>query len=158
MEVPKINKKGMLNIVSKISNTITERLEYELVDLEYKKEMGSNFLRIYIDKPGGVTLDDCQKMSKELSDKLDEKDPIEEEYYLEVSSPGLDRPLKTDKDLKRNFGKDVELKLYRFFNDKKSYEGELKNYSKEAVFIEQKDEIIEIPREYISIIKLCIKF
>lgn len=158
MEVPKINKKGMLNIVSKISNTIAERLEYELVDLEYKKEMGSNFLRIYIDKPGGVTLDDCQKMSKELSDKLDEKDPIEEEYYLEVSSPGLDRPLKTDKDLKRNFGKDVELKLYRFFNDKKSYEGELKNYSKEAVFIEQKDEIIEIPREYISIIKLCIKF
>ena len=83
--------------------------------MEYIKESGSYFLKVYVDKIGGITLDDCQKMSKELSRKLDDEDPISEEYYLEVSSPGLDRPLKTDKDLNRNLGRDVELKLYRPF-------------------------------------------
>ncbi len=153
-----INKREMLKIVRSISSSITERLEYDLVDIEYKKEMGSYFLRVFIDKPGGVTLDDCQKVSKELSDKLDEKDPIKEEYYLEVSSPGLDRPLKTDRDLERNLEKDVEIGLYRPFESKKNYEGELKGYSKEYVAIKEDDKTIEIPREYISIIKLSIKF
>lgn len=148
----------MLNIVSKISNDIAENLGYELVDIEYIKELGSYFLRIYVDKIGGVTLDDCQKMSEELSTKLDEKDPIPGEYYLEVSSPGLDRPLKTDKDLKRNLEKDVVLKLYRPFENKKMYEGELKSYSEDKITLKQNGNLISIPREYISIIKLSIKF
>ncbi len=111
-----------------------------------------------MDKVGGISLDDCQKMSKELSEKLDEKDPISDEYYLEISSPGLDRPLKTDKDLKRNLGKDIELKLYRPFENKKIYEGELKSYSKDEITLEQIENSVSIPREYISIIKLSIKF
>ena len=148
----------MLNIVNNISNDVAESLGYELVDVEYIKELGSYFLRIYIDKIGGVTLDDCQNMSEELSAKLDEKDPISGEYYLEVSSPGLDRPLKTDKDLERNLNKDVELKLYQPFKNRKSYEGELKAFSKEEITLEENEELIKIPREYISIIKLAIKF
>lgn len=148
----------MLSIVNKTSNNIAESLGYELVDVEYVKELGSYFLRVYIDKIGGVTLDDCQKMSEELSAKLDEKDPISGEYYLEVSSPGLDRPLKTDKDLERNLNKDVEIKLYKTFENKKIYEGELKSFSKEEIILEENKVFIKIPREYISIIKLSIKF
>ncbi|OLS01759.1 ribosome maturation factor RimP [Tissierella creatinophila] len=148
----------MLNIVGKISNDIAEKLGYELVDIEYVKEFGNYFLKIYVDKVGGITLDDCQKVSEELSTKLDEKDPIPEEYYLEVSSPGLDRPLKTDKDLKRNLERDVELKLYKPFENKKMYEGELKNYSKDKITLKQNGNLVDIPREYISIIKLSIKF
>ncbi|MGO1469004.1 MAG: ribosome maturation factor RimP [Tissierella sp.] len=148
----------MLNIVNEMSEEIVEELGYELVDIEYVKEMGNYFLKIFIDKTDGVTLDDCQSMSERLSEKLDKKDPIKGEYYLEVSSPGLDRPLKTDKDLKRNLGKDVELRLYRPFENKKSYEGELSSYSEKEILIEQNESSIEIPREYISLIKLSIKF
>ena len=153
-----INKKEMLNIVKKISGNIADDLGYELVDLEYVKDMGSFFLKVYIDKIGGISLDDCQHMSEELSTKLDEKDPIPGEYYLEVSSPGLDRPLKTDKDLTRNLNKDVELKLYKPFENKKSYEGELISFSDMEITLKQNEKSIKIPREYISIIKLMIKF
>ena len=153
-----INKKEILNIVNHISNDIAKDLGYELVDMEYIKESGNYFLKVYVDKIGGITLDDCQKMSKELSERLDDEDPISEEYYLEVSSPGLDRPLKTDKDLNRNLGRDIELKLYRSFENKKIYEGELKNYSKDKITLEKNENLVSIPREYISIIKLSIKF
>ena len=128
------------------------------MDIEYVKDLGSYFLKVYIDKESGITLDDCQKMSEKLSEKLDEKDPIPGEYYLEVSSPGLDRPLKTDKDLKRSLGKDVELNLYKSFENKKNYEGELKSYSKDEITLKQNDNLVNIPREYISIIKLSVKF
>nr|WP_300004576.1 ribosome maturation factor RimP [Tissierella sp.] len=148
----------MLNIVKKISGNIADGLGYELVDVEYIKDMGSYFLKVYVDKIGGISLDDCQKMSQELSEKLDEKDPIPGEYYLEVSSPGLDRPLKTDKDLNRNLNKDVELKLYKAFENKKSYEGELISFSKEDITLDENENLVKIPREYISIIKLAIKF
>ncbi len=113
-----MSKKEVLKSVKNICESIATSLNYELVDVEYIKESGSYYLRIYIDKPGGITLDDCQIMSVAVSEKLDENDPIKEAYYLEVSSPGLDRPLKTDKDLKRNLGKDIEVKLYKTFNKK----------------------------------------
>ena len=112
-----MSKKEILNKVKEICNPIVESLDFELVDIEYVKEFGSYYLRVYIDKLGGITLDDCQKVSQLLSDKLDKDDPITSAYYLEVSSPGLDRHLKTDKDLKRNIGKDIIVNLY------KSYDG-----------------------------------
>lgn len=130
-----MNKKEVLKIIKEMCNEIAEKFNYELVDVEYVKEMGSRFLRVYIDKPGGVTLDDCQQMSEVLSEKLDEKDPISESYYLEVSSPGLDRPLKTDKDLKRNMGKDIEIKLYSPINNKKIYEGRLEKFDEKEITI-----------------------
>lgn len=154
-----MSKKEILRKVREIGNSIAEDLNYELVDLEYVKESGRYFLRVYIHKDGGVNLDDCQKMSEALSAKLDAEDPIKDTYYLEVSSPGLDRPLRTDRDLERNLGKDIELNLYAPFEGKKYYEGKLVSYSKEYVNVEEDNNGgINIPREQISKIKLAIKF
>ena len=154
-----MNKKNVLKSVTNICESLAADLNYELVDVEYIKESGSYFLRIYVDKPGGINLDDCQTMSMAVSEKLDENDPFKEAYYLEVSSPGLDRPLKTDKDLKRNLGKDIEIKLYKTSNERKSYEGKLENYNNsEIIILDEMNNKIEIPKELISIIKLAIKF
>lgn len=154
-----MSKKEIINEVSAICDSIANSLNYELVDVEYIKELGSYYLRVYIDKPGGITLDDCQSMSESISDKLDEKDPITSAYFLEVSSPGLDRPLKTDKDFNRNIGKDIDLNLYSAFNNKKKYEGRLKEYNQEFITInDEDDKEIKIPREAVSVVKLALKF
>ena len=100
-----MSRKSIVSIVREHCEPIVEELGYDLVDLEYVKENGNNFLRFYIGKPEGISIDDCQKVSELVGEKLDEIDPIKESYYLEVSSPGLDRPLKTDKDLKGILGK-----------------------------------------------------
>ena len=154
-----MKKKDVINSVFKIAEVIADDLDYELVDVEYEKEFGSFFLKIYIDKTGGVTIDDCAKMSELLGDALDKNDPTEDAYYLEVSSPGLDRPLKKEKDLKNNIGKEVQIKLYKALEDKKSYEGILKDFTVDSVLISNdKEEITSIPRELISTVKLTIKF
>ena len=153
-----MSKKAIVKSVKNICEKIATDLNYELVDLEYVKDSGNYYLRVYVDKPGGITLDDCQTMSMAVSEKLDENDPFPDAYYLEVSSPGLDRPLKTDKDLKRNIGKDIELKLYSALNDRKNYEGELLDYNNTEIIIISNEDRIQIPRELVSIIKLAIKF
>lgn len=154
-----MNRKGIVTIVKEICDPLVEELGYELVDVEFLKEGSSYFLRVYLDKQGGINLDDCQKMSQLLSDKLDEKDPINVPYYLEVSSPGLDRPLKTDKDLKRNIGKEIEIKLYEPLKGKKIIEGILEAYEEKIIVIRiESNETIEIPRELIALIKLAVKF
>lgn len=141
-----------------ICERICEDLGYELVDVEYVKEKSDYYLRIFIHKPGGVSLDDCQIMSENLSNLLDEKDIIKNPYYLEVSSPGLDRPLKTDKDLERNIGKEVEVNLYKAINNQKKYEGELIAYDKESITIRTNDNELILERKDISVIRLTIKF
>ena len=108
----------------------------ELVDVEYVKEAGTWYLRIYADKEGGITIDDCENISRAFSDKLDENDFIEEAYVMEVSSPGLDRPLKKDKDFDRNLGEWVEVRLFKAVNGVKEYKGVLATYSKETVTID----------------------
>lgn len=130
-----------------------------MVDLEYVKENNENYLRFYIWKPEGITIDDCQKVSEVIGDKLDELDPIQESYYLEISSPGLDRPLKTDKDLRRNLGKEIEISLYKNLDGKKKYNGELIDYNDENIKIRM-DNLEEkiIKRDIISMIKLSLKF
>jgi len=154
-----MNKKEIIEIVKNICNSLAEELGYELVDAEFLKEGSSHFLRVYLDKPGGINLDDCQKMSQLLSEKLDEKDPISIPYYLEVSSPGLDRPLKNDKDLKRNLGKEVDIKLYESLDSKKIIEGYLENYDdKEIIIKTETGKIINISRQGIALIKLAVKF
>ena len=159
MEVSLLSKKGVIAKIESICNPLAEGLGYELVDVEFIKEDSAHFLRIYLDKPGGINLDDCQKMSEVLSEKLDEEDPITMPYYLEVSSPGLDRPLKTDKDLKRNIGKALEIKLYKNLEGKKTIEGDLEDYNDMEIIIRtEANKIISIPREIVSIIKLAIKF
>lgn len=154
-----MNKKAAIKSVMDLCEAIATDLNYELVEVEYLKESGSYYLRVYIDKPGGITLDDCQIMSINLSEKLDEDDPFNESYYLEVSSPGLDRPLKTDKDLKRNIGKEIEVKLYKALDNRKNYVGHLTDYNNVELTISSDDKnTIKIPRELISQIKLAIKF
>lgn len=155
----KTNKREVLKMVKQMCQSIADDLGYELVDIEYIKEFGSYFLRVYIDKVGGVSTDDCEKMSEKLSAFLDEKDPIKEAYYLEVSSPGLDRPLKTDKDLKRNLNKDVEIKLYKPIDNKKNYEGSLVDFNDNEINIDDSQgKRVSLPRELISVVRLAIKF
>lgn len=118
---------------------IVQSNNYELVDMEYVKEGSSNYLRAYIDKPGGITVDDCEIVSRAFSDKLDEKDFISESYILEVSSPGLGRPFRKDKDFERNIGEEVELRLFKPVEHKKDFVGLLKAFDKDTVTIELED-------------------
>ncbi len=118
---------------------IIEEHEFELVDVEYVKEGGTWYLRAYIDKPGGITIDDCEAVSRRLSDILDEKDYIEDAYILEVSSPGLGRPLRKEKDFKRSLGEEVELRTYRMIEKRKEFTGILRSYDEKTVTIEEEE-------------------
>ena len=146
---------------SKTEELVTPLIEqnnFELVDIEYVKEGSNWYLRVYIDKPGGINVDDCELISRALSDKLDEEDFIDDAYILEVSSPGLGRPLKKDKDFERSLGEDVEIKLYRMKDGTKDYRGFLKSYNKEEIVIEDNDEEITFKRSEIALIRLALDF
>ncbi|MCH5272188.1 MAG: ribosome maturation factor RimP [Lachnospiraceae bacterium] len=138
---------------------IMERTGFELVDVEYVKEGSNYYLRAYIDKEGGITIDDCELVSRELSDLLDAEDFIPEAYFLEVSSPGLGRQLKKDKDFARSIGEDVEVKLYKPLEKKKEFEGVLESFDEKTVVLRLSEtETLTIPRESIAMIKLAIHF
>ena len=115
---------------------IVEKYGFELVDVEYVKEGGNFYLRAYVDKPGGITVEDCETVSREFSDKLDEADFIDEAYIMEVSSPGLGRPLKKEKDFKRSMGEEVEIRTYRPINREKEFYGVLTAYDENSVTID----------------------
>ena len=138
---------------------IIERNGFELVDVEYVKEAGSWYLRAYIDKPGGITVDDCADVSREFSDILDEKDYIDDAYIFEVSSPGLGRPLKKEKDFKRSLGEEVEIRTYRAIERQKEFIGILVSYDEETVTIEYEDETTQtFNRSDIALIRLAFDF
>lgn len=118
---------------------IVEANGFELVDVEYVKEGSNWYLRAYIDKEGGITVDDCEIVSRAFSDKLDEVDFIEEAYIMEVSSPGLGRPLKKEKDYARSMGKELEIRTYRAVNKEKEFYGILEAYDDNSVTISQED-------------------
>ena len=138
---------------------LLEKQEFELVDVEYVKEAGNWYLRAYIDKEGGITVDDCESVSRTLRDWLDEEDFIEDSYTLEVSSPGLGRPLKKEKDLKRSLGEEVEVRLYKPRDGQKEYTGILKANDKDTVTIETEDSREEVfTRSEIALIRLAFDF
>lgn len=137
---------------------IMEQNRFELVDVEYVKEGSNWYLRAYIDKPGGITVDDCEIVSRALSDLLDKEDFIKDAYILEVSSPGLGRPLKKDKDFARSIGEEVEIRLYRALNHRKDYEGILKAFDKDTVTIVDEEEELIINRADIALIRLALDF
>ena len=138
---------------------IIEQHKFELVDVEYVKEGGTWYLRAYIDKPGGITVDDCEVVNRALSDLLDEKDFIDESYILEVSSPGLGRPLKKEKDFIRSMGEEIEIRTYRAVNKQKEFRGILTAYDKETVTIQQEDETsLTLERAEIALIRLAFDF
>lgn len=149
-------KAVVLEKLSQIGNLAISVLDIqglELVDVEFIKEAGLWYLRYYVDKPGGVTLDDCQSVSNEISGRLDIEDPIPQSYTLEVSSPGIERPLKNEKDFLRYIGSSVEIKTYEALKGKKAFNGTLKDFKDGNVVIEG-DTSLEIPFEKISSAKL----
>ena len=138
---------------------IVEEYGFELVDVEYVKEGGTWYLRTYIDKEGGISIDDCEKVSRRLSDILDEKDYIDDTYIMEVSSPGLGRPLKKEKDFKRSLGKEVDIRTYRMIDKQKEFTGILKDYDKDTVTIELDDETLKtFEKGNIALIRLAFDF
>ena len=138
---------------------IVEEYGFELVDVEYVKEGGTWYLRTYIDKEGGISIDDCEKVSRRLSDILDEKDYIDDTYIMEVSSPGLGRPLKKEKDFKRSLGKEVDIRTYLMIDKQKEFTGILKDYDKDTVTIELENETLKtFEKGDIALIRLAFDF
>ena len=136
-----------------------EEYGFELVDVEYVKEGGTWYLRAYIDKPGGITIDDCEAVSRRLSDILDEQDYIDDSYIMEVSSPGLARPLRKEKDFKRSLGSEVEVRTYRMIDKSKEFTGILKDYDDTTVTIELSDETLKVfQKGDIALIRLAFDF
>ena len=138
---------------------LVEANNFELVDVEYVKEAGTWYLRIYIDKEGGINIGDCELVSRAFSDILDKEDPIEDAYILEVSSPGLGRPLKKDKDFQRNLGEEVEVRTYKPINKQKEFVGLLDAWDKESVTLQlESGEMMTIARTDIALIRQYIEF
>lgn len=143
----------------KLLMPLIEKNNFELVDVEYVKEGGNWYLRAYIDKDGGISVDDCELVSRALSDLLDENDFIPDAYILEVSSPGLGRQLKKDKDFARSIDKEVEIKLYKAIDKQKEIVGFLVAYDDDTLTIELEDEsTINVSRSNIAIIRLAFDF
>lgn len=144
----------MANIEEKVENLLKDKIEnigYDLYDVEYAKEGKNYFLRIYIDKPEGIDLKDCETVNDAISDLLDEANYIKDQYFLEVSSPGIERVLRKDKHLKQNIGKAVWIKLFKKDDlGNKEYQGILKDFDEEQILLE---EDITIGRKNIAQIK-----
>ena len=139
--------------------TLVEEHHFELVDVEYVKEAGTWYLRAYIDKEGGIAVDDCEVISRKLGEWLDKEDFIDESYILEVSSPGLGRPLKKEKDFIRSMGKDVDVRLYRQIDKQKEFTGALSAYDENTVTLTMEDGskmVFEKPD--IALIRLALDF
>lgn len=148
-------------IQERVERIVISMLEqdYELVDVEFIKEAGQFFLRIYIDKEGGFSLEDCRIYSKKISDALDSADLIQQSYFLEVSSPGLERKLKKTRDFVRETGKEVVVKLFEAINGKKELEGTLIGLDgDDKITIKMENETIIIDRKNIALCKLFVRF
>ena len=143
----------MAKIENKVEDLVTpkiEKLGYEVYDVEYVKEGKNYFLRIYIDSPKGIDLNDCEKVNNEIMDLLDEADYIKEQYFLEISSPRIEKNLRKDKHLKNNIGTEINIKLFKKDeNGKKEYQGILKDFNEDYIIIDN----INIERKNIAQIK-----
>ena len=151
----------MANAIEKAVLELTEELAEKqgvyVVDVSYKKENGERFLRFFLDKPGGVGIDDCEAFSRAAETLLDEKDLIPEAYLLEVSSPGVDRKLRTEREFLWYLGREVEVKLYRVADGKKEFSGILSEYQNETAWIESEGKTIKVPVKEAVYIRLYFK-
>ncbi len=151
----------MANAIEKAVLELTEELAEKqgvyVVDVSYKKENGERFLRFFLDKPGGVGIDDCEAFSRAAETLLDEKDLIPEAYLLEVSSPGVDRKLRTEREFLWYLGREVEVKLYRAADGKKEFSGILSEYQDETAWIESEGKTIKVPVKEAVYIRLYFK-
>lgn len=139
---------------------LQKEIDFELVDVEFVKEASQYYLRVYcdMDKEGGISIDDCVEISRNISAWLDKEDFIPEEYILEVSSPGLGRTLKKDKDFKRELGKEVELKTFKSINKQKEFSGILENFDADTLTIKIAGEDVKFSRNEIANVRLALDF
>jgi len=149
-----LKKQVLLEKLNKLIEPIVVGLGYELYHIEYKKEDGEYYLRVYIDKEGGISLSDCEKVSRPISDMLDVEDPISDSYYLEVSSPGIFRELFNDKHLEKHIGDTVKIVFNGVFNGAKSLIGNLKSFDNDNIYISIEENEVIVPREKIKSISL----
>ena len=143
-----------MNTAQKVEQLLKDPVEsmgYTLCDVEFIKEHGDWVLTLYIDKPGGVSIDDCESVSRAVDPLLDEADPVEQTYFLSVSSLGLDRPLKKDADYERNLGKRIEIKLFAPKNGKKEFAGELIRFDENSVVIRMETGELTLERKAIAL-------
>ena len=155
----------VIDLVRPVVETIIDEHGDMLVDMEYVKEKGQNYLRIYVDRqPNGIDIDEIAALSELVSEKLDtiDPDPLPDPYVLELSSPGADRPIKTEADWERALNDYVHIGLYQKIEDKKVYEGTLKSYNNDEIVLEVKDKTrrkkLTIPRKLIAKIRFAIEF
>lgn len=150
--------KSVAEEVLQLATPITESRGLELVDVEYNKEGEDWILRVFIDKEGGVSLADCQEVSRDLEGQLDAVDPIDKSYLLEVSSPGLDRPLKDRADFERFAGRLIDISTYAPVNGTKEFTGKLLGLENENIKIEVDGEELAIPQNKVAKTKLAVEF
>jgi len=152
-----MNKKQIIETSTSIVNKIIDGTEYELVDVEYVKEGPFMYLRIYLDKEGGITIDDCSVVSREFNRQIDEINFIDDQYYLEVSSPGIDRAFKKDSDYVKNINNEVEIKLYSPVNGTKLLKGILLEKDEDNIIVEFNNERVAIELKNISKINKAVE-
>nr|WP_197970066.1 ribosome maturation factor RimP [Mesobacillus harenae] len=149
-------------VVEELVTPILTENGLELVDIEYAKEGRDWFLRVFIDKDNGIDIEECGIVSERLSEKLDEMDPIPHNYFLEVSSPGAERPLKKEKDYHKAIGKNVFVKTYEPIDGEKAFEGTLTKFDGQVVTIDVKvktrTKTVEIPLEKVASARLAVTF
>ena len=154
-----MKKKKVVDVVEEILTPFVKTQDMEIVDFEFVKEGPYRYLRVIIDKEAPVTLDDCQLVSQFLNSKLDTLDPIEEQYFLEVSSPGVERVLKKDKEFEKFKGHLVQLKLFQAFEGQKAITGTLVGLIDDHIVIENAQMgKVEIPKSKVSVTKLVVEF
>jgi ribosome maturation factor RimP len=149
-----MNNDALIQKLFKLITPIVTDKNLELYHIEYVKESGENYLRIYIDSQNGISLDDCEKVSRPVSDLLDIDESIDEPYYLEVSSPGIERILYTDAHLTKYIGNEVQVKLLKLIEGKKIYEGNLVTFNPEEIVISFENNTFNIPKDKIKTISL----
>ena len=143
----------------KLLEPILKENNFELYDVEFVKEAGTFYLRAFIDKEGGININDCELVSRRLSDLLDEKDFIPDAYILEVSSPGLGRALKKDKHFEKSIGEEVEIKLFKAIDKQKDFTGYLESFNDEVIVIsDEKENELEFERSNIASVRLVVHF
>ncbi|MCQ2536342.1 MAG: ribosome maturation factor RimP [Lachnospiraceae bacterium] len=151
-------KETIESTTEELVSPILEEMNFYLYDVEYVKEGSDYYLRIYIDKEGGITINDCEAVSRRMNELLDEKDYIDDAYIFEVSSPGLGRKLTKDKHLKMSIGEEVELKLYKARDKQKEFEGILKNFDETSITLETSEGLEIFTRSEIADLRLTIDF
>lgn len=144
-----MNKKEIDNLKAILGPELLE-IGYELVDLEMERKSRENYLSFYIYKDGGIDLEDCEKASRYLDKRLDELDPIPQFYYLEVSSPDLNRPLKTERDLERNIGEKIKLTFFKKIDNEKTKSGILLGFDEESIELDMDGKRVKFPRGLIA--------